>query len=172
VPPLARTVRYSRRSLTLGHSPDAAGARAATTNREEDAVHNGSDPEQMATADLVRELAAGSSLLIKRQIKLAQIEGKHELKERLGIFELFGVSGVLAYSGVLMLLVAAGLAIGAALGSSLVTGALIVAAALLLPAVVTGLVSYLKLKKAGKPLSHTRAGLDKEIAWTKTLTTS
>jgi uncharacterized membrane protein YqjE len=135
-------------------------------------VHQESDPEAMATADLVKELAADSSLLVKRQLELAKLEVKSELEERVSIWETLGLSGVMAYAGVLMLLVAAAAAIGSAIGHGLWSGALIVAAVLMAPAAIVGSSGYRQLKSTGALLQRSRAELDKEIEWTKTLTTT
>jgi uncharacterized membrane protein YqjE len=131
-----------------------------------------SDPEAMGTADLVKELASDSSLLVERQLALAKMEVKNDLKKRVTTVETLGVSGVMAYAGLMMLLVAAAAAIGSATGHGLWAGALIVAALLMLPAAIVGLRGYRKLKSAGDLLQRTRGEIDKEIAWTKTLKTT
>jgi uncharacterized membrane protein YqjE len=125
----------------------------------------------MGTAELLKELAADSALLAKRQLMLAELEVKREVKRGVKSAELFGASGLLAYAGVIMLAVAGALALGPALGQTPVLGALMVAAALLLPAAITGLIGYRKVKRI-KPMASTRSELNKEIEWTKSLTTT
>ena len=130
-----------------------------------------SDPSAMGTADLLKELAADSALLAKRQVLLAELEAKGAVKRGVKSAELFGASGLFAYAALIMLFVAGALALAAALGQSLAVGALLVAAALLLPALITGLIGYRRVKRM-KPLARSRAELSKEIEWTKTLTTT
>jgi Putative Actinobacterial Holin-X, holin superfamily III len=132
-------------------------------------VHEPSLPEAMSSADLVKELSANASLLVQRQVKLATLEAKVELKKGKTMASLFGVAGLLAYGGVILGLVAAALGIGAALDGRWWAGALIVAGALLLPALVAGLVGY--RKRVTNPLPRTRAGISKEISWAKSRTT-
>ncbi|HEX9103534.1 MAG TPA: phage holin family protein [Polyangia bacterium] len=123
----------------------------------------------MSSADLVKELSSNASLLVQRQVKLAKLEVKLELRRGKTMAQLFGVAGLCAYAGVLVALVAAALAIGAALDGRYWAGALIVAAALFVPAIVSGLVGYAKRVK--DPLPRTRAQLSKEITWARYRTT-
>ncbi len=55
-----------------------------------------SDPEAMGTAELVKELAADSSLLVERQLALAKMEVRNDLKQRVGMVETLGFSGGMA----------------------------------------------------------------------------
>jgi uncharacterized membrane protein YqjE len=123
----------------------------------------------MSSADLVKELTSNASLLVQRQVKLATLEAKEELKKGKTMAELLGTAGLLAYGGVIMLLVAAALGIGAALDGRYWAGALIVAGIVLIPAIIMGLVGYQKRLK--NPLPRTRAELSKEISWAKYRTT-
>ena len=132
-------------------------------------MHETSLPEAMSSADLVKELTSNASLLVQRQVKLAQLEAKQEIAKGKTMVELYGVAGLCAYGGVLLCLVAAALAIGAALDGRYWAGALVVAAALFIPALVSGLVGY--KKRVINPLSHSRAELSKEISWAKYRTT-
>jgi uncharacterized membrane protein YqjE len=123
----------------------------------------------MSSADLVKELTSNASLLVQRQVKLATLEAKEELKKGKTMAELLGTAGLLAYAGAIILLVAAALGIGAALDGRYWAGALIVAGIVFIPAIVTGLVGYQKRLK--NPLPRTRAELSKEISWAKYRTT-
>jgi uncharacterized membrane protein YqjE len=132
-------------------------------------VHESSLPEAMSSADLVKELTSNASLLVQRQVKLATLEAKEELKKGKTMAELLGTAGLMAYGGVIMLLVAAALGIGAALDGRYWAGALIVAGIVFIPAIIMGLVGYQKRLK--NPLPRTRAELSKEISWAKYRTT-
>lgn len=132
-------------------------------------MHESSLPEAMSSADLVKELTSNASLLVQRQVKLATLEAKEELKKGKTMAELLGTAGLMAYAGVIILLVAAALGIGAALDGRYWAGALIVAGIVFIPAIITGLVGYQKRLK--NPLPRTRAELSKEISWAKYRTT-
>ncbi|MGZ3439639.1 MAG: phage holin family protein [Polyangia bacterium] len=126
-------------------------------------------PETMTSADLVKELSANASLLLQRQVKLATLEAKQELRKGKTMVELFGIAGLCAYAGALLLLIAAALAIGAALDGRYWAGALIVAGVLFVPAAITGLLGY--QKRLTNPMQRSRAELSKEITWAKYRTT-
>lgn len=132
-------------------------------------MHEPSMPEAMSSADLVKELTSNASLLVQRQVKLAKLEAKQEIKKGKTMAELFGVAGVCAYAGFILCLVAAALAIGAALDGRYWAGALIMAAAMFIPAIIAGLIGYEKRIK--DPLPRSRAELSKEITWAKYRTT-
>jgi hypothetical protein len=128
------------------------------------------EPDGKSSADLVRELSSSATLLVKRQMTLAKLEAKRELARGKVSAELLGVAGLCAYAAVLVALVAAALALGAALHGRYWEGGLIVALVLAVPALIVGLVGYRKRPK--RPLARTRAEIDKEIAWAKSLRTS
>jgi hypothetical protein len=123
----------------------------------------------MSSADLVKELSANVSLLLQRQVKLAQLELKGELRQGRSTAELITFSALAAYASVVLLLVAAALALGDVLGGRMWAGALIVAGALVVIAAGPGLIGYKRLPK--RPLPRTRAELSKEISWAKCRTT-
>ena len=128
-----------------------------------------SDPQAMDTSDLVKELAADSSLLVKRQLELAKLEVESDLRQRVSIVETFGVFGLVAYGAVMMLLVAAAAAIASAIGHGLWSGALIVAAILLAPTAVVGALGYRKMEKRPELLQRSKKELDKELAFSRML---
>ena len=130
-----------------------------------------SDPRAMDTTDLVKELAADSSLLVKRQLELAKLEVENDLRQRLGIFETFGAFSLLAHGAIVMLLVAAASALSLALGRGLWLGALIVAAIVAAPAAIVAALGYRKLESKGELLRRSKRELDKEVAFSRTLST-
>jgi len=122
-----------------------------------------SHPHAMPTGDILRELASNGSLLIQRQVKLAEQEARRNIKQETKSAELFGVAGAVAYAGVIVLLVAAALGIGAALGDRFWAGALIIGGALLL---IAGILAPIGWKfHVKRPLRRTREELDKELSW-------
>jgi len=133
-------------------------------------VHEPSLPEAMSSADLVKELSSNVTLLVQRQVKLATLELKEELKQGKSTASLLTVAGLLAYAGVVLLLMAAALGLGTALGGRDWLGAIIVGGVLLVAATVPGLVGYRRLPR--KPLARTRAELSKEITWVNKVRTT
>ena len=122
-----------------------------------------SHPSALSTGDILRELASNGSLLIQRQVKLAELEARRNAVQEKKSAELFGVAGAIAYGGVILLLVAAALGIGAALGDRFWAGALIIGGALLL---IGGILAPIGWKlHVKRPLRRTREELDKELSW-------
>jgi hypothetical protein len=130
-----------------------------------------SDPRAMDTTDLVKELAADSSLLVKRQLELAKLEVENDVRQRISIFETFGIFGLMAYGALLMLLVAAASALSTGLGLGLWSGALVVAAILVTPAALVAAIGYRKLGHKDQLLRRSKQELDKEVAFSRTLST-
>ncbi len=128
------------------------------------------DPGSLSNSDLVRELFSGVTQLAKRQLKLAELEGKQQLRRGLRSAGWFGAGGGLAYAGLLLVLVAAGLGIGVALGKNFWAGALIAAACVFVLAALFALAGWLKRVK--RPMRRSRRELDREIAWAKNRATT
>jgi hypothetical protein len=124
-----------------------------------------SDPHRLPTRELVEELAADVSLLVRRQLELAQVEVRAEVRRRRSMAELLGAAGLLVWTGATLILVMVALAIGEALDGRYWLGALIVGAVLLVAAAVLAPAGW--AKRGEKPLARSRRGLEKEIAWAK-----
>jgi len=124
-----------------------------------------SSPEALTNRDLLKELFSDATLLAKRQLKLAELEARRQLKKELRSAEWLSVGGALAYAGVILWLVAAALGLGVALGGAYWAGALIIGAALMLAAGVSALIGW--SRRVREPLKRTRRELDKEISWAK-----
>jgi hypothetical protein len=118
----------------------------------------------MSSKELVKELVSDAQLLIKRQVELAKLEARQQIKKELRMAELMSVGGATGYAGVIVLLVAAALAIGAALGQ-LWLGALIVGAALLAIAATFAAIGW--SKRVRKALPHSTSEVKKEIEWAR-----
>jgi len=115
--------------------------------------HQEANPESMSNAELLRELTADASLLVKRQVALLKIEAKQQLDREKHVAEALGTAGLLGYAGVLLLLVAAAVAVGQALGH-LWLGPLMFGGAILIAAAITFVVGWAKRVK--RPLPRTR----------------
>jgi hypothetical protein len=129
-----------------------------------------SSPEAMTTPELVRELASNGSLLIQRQVKLAQLESQRNLHQEKTSLELLGAGGIVGYAGLIVLLVAAGLGLGELLDQRYWAGALIVGGALLLIAGIVAPAGWYRRVKT--PLRRSRGELNKELSWATTQLTT
>ena len=133
-------------------------------------LENPSSPEEMSTRELVGELASNGSLLIKRQLKLAELEAARNFNTEKTSVEMLGVAAVLGYSGLIVLFVAAGMGLGVALGHAYWAGCLIVGGALLLVAGIFAPAGWTKRVKT--PLRRSRRELRKELTWASTQLTT
>ena len=124
-----------------------------------------SSPGALTNRDLLKELFSDATLLAKRQLKLAELEARRQIKRELRAAEILSIGGLLAYAGLILWLVAAALGIGVALDGAYWAGALIVGAALMLAAGVAALVGW--SRRVREPLGRTRRELDKEISWAR-----
>jgi hypothetical protein len=117
----------------------------------------------MASRDLLRELLSNGTLLLKRQLRLAEMEARRDAKTGKRSLEMLGAAGLVGYAGAIVILVAAALGLGEALGGRHWAGALIVAAILLAIAGVLAPVGWWRRVK--KPLRRSREELNKELTW-------
>jgi hypothetical protein len=123
-------------------------------------------PQSLPTRDLVKELVSNGSLLVRRQLKLAELETRRQFSREKVMAELVGTGGGIAFAGVILLLVAAALGIGAALGDRFWLGALIVAGILFAIAGIVGVLGW--SQRVQRPLGRTRRELNKELTWART----
>jgi Putative Actinobacterial Holin-X, holin superfamily III len=128
-------------------------------------LHEPSSPELLTNTELLKELFSDASLLAQRQVKLAQLEVRHQLKRELRVAELLGAGGALAFAATILWLVAAALGLGVALGGSYWAGALAVGGVLLLFAGLAAFVGWRRRVK--RPLGRTRRELTKEVTWAR-----
>jgi hypothetical protein len=145
-------------------------SRAAIREKEDALMHQPSSPTAMSTRDLLREIASNGSLLIKRQVKLAQLEGRRNLSQEKTAIEFLGSGGIVGYAAAILFLVAAALGIGDALDGRYWAGALIVGGALLAIAAILATIGW--VQRVRKPLRRTRREIDKELSWANTQLTT
>jgi len=123
-----------------------------------------SNPESLSSKDLFRELLSDTQLLVQRQVALAKLEARDQIKQELRVAKLLGVGVAVAYAGVILLLVTAALGIGANV-ASLWMGALIVSVVLLAIAAVVGGIGW--ARRVRKPLPVSTREVEREITWAK-----
>jgi hypothetical protein len=123
-----------------------------------------SNPESLSSKELVKELFSDALLLVQRQVELAKLESKQQIKKELRMAGFVSTGGAFAYAASIVLLVAAALAIGRALGM-LWLGALIIGGALLLTAAITGAIGWSQRVRQALPRSTSE--VKKEIAWAR-----
>lgn len=119
----------------------------------------------LTAKELVTELAQRASLLARKEIELAKVEAREQLRAEVKMASGLGVAGVCALLTVQMLLVALvfGLAEGGVLAGWL--AALIVAAVVLAIGTVGGLVGW--KKRVRQPLPATRRSVEENFRWAK-----
>jgi len=127
------------------------------------------DLTSLSSKELVKELISDGHLLLVRQLELARLEARQQLKQELRMAGVLSVGGAIAYAAVILLLVAAALAAGAALGRPSL-GALLVAGGLGVVAAVTGAVGWALRVRA--PLPRSVGEVKKELAWARHLRTT
>jgi uncharacterized membrane protein YqjE len=118
---------------------------------------------ELSTAELVKEITAKVKNLAMKEIELAKIEVRKDLKEELVTVKGLGAAALCALFGINMLFVCAALALGTVMAEWL--AALLVGVVLLAAGAIAGLFGWSKRVKA--PLKHTRKTLEEDVAWAK-----
>jgi hypothetical protein len=122
-----------------------------------------SRPRALPLTQLLREIAAKSALLARKEMELARTEATEDLGSELSMVRDLGVAAVFAISTLDMLLVALVFLLTPQLEGW--QAALIVAGGTLLVAVVTGLLGW--RRRVRHPLERTRRTLDEDLKWGK-----
>ena len=126
-------------------------------------IVDGESARHLSNSDLLREIAARASVLVKKEVELATTEIRADLKTALGTAKTLAIAGVAALLGLNAIVVA--LILGLA---SVIPGwaaALIVAVVLLAIAAVVGYVGWKRL--VTHPLALTRKTLKEDLRWMK-----
>ena len=128
--------------------------------RDEKAI---ATPRDLGTGELVKQIGHQADVLIRKQIELAKVELKHDLKAEATAFGGLGVSAVLAIITITLLLVTAALALSLVLpawGAGLIVSGVVLATTLIL-----ALVSW--KRRVSKPMARTREALSDDVRWAK-----
>ena len=123
------------------------------------------DLRALTAKDLVSELARKASMLARKEVELAKVEAREQLRAEVKMARGLGVAGVCALTTIHMLLVA--LVFGLAEGGVLAgwQAALIVAAVVLTIGTVAGLLGW--KRRVRKPLPATRRSLQESSRWAR-----
>jgi hypothetical protein len=121
--------------------------------------------EDLSTRDLVGELAHKASMLARKEIELAKVELRKDLRAELQAAGGLGLAGVCALLSVAMMLVA--LAFGLLEGGVMAgwLASLILAALVLAAGTTAGLVGW--ARRTRRPMAVTRRTLSDDLAWAK-----
>lgn len=119
----------------------------------------------MRTRDLVTELARKASLLARKEIELAKVELKADVRSEIKMASGLGVAGLCAIFTVQLLLTAGVLALMEAGVLPGWAAALVVAAVVL--AIGTGVGLWGWGRRVRKPLDSTRRSLEEDVRWAK-----
>jgi len=119
--------------------------------------------EAMSNRELVKHVVESATLLAKKEVELAKVELRRDLKSELAMAKGLTVAGLCAIWTVALMLVAGALALGTVIAEW--GAALIVAAAVLAVGTVAGLLGWGKRVKS--PLESTRRSLKEDALWAK-----
>ena len=119
--------------------------------------------EAMSNKELLQHVMQGAVLLAKKEVELAKVELKADLKNEVAMAKGLGAAGLCAIWTVGMMLVAAAMALGTRLPEW--AAALIVAAGVLLVGTVAGLLGWGKRVK--NPMETTRRSIKEDVQWAK-----
>lgn len=120
-------------------------------------------PSELGTGELVKQIGARAEVLLHKQIELAKVELKQDLKAEATAVGGLGVSAVLAIITVTLLLVTAALALSLVLpawGAGLIVTGVMTAATL-----AVALISW--KRRVSTPLQRTRQTLREDVRWAK-----
>ena len=117
----------------------------------------------MTNRELFGHVIDSAALLAKKEIELAKVELRRDLKAEVGMAKGLGIGAVCALCTINLMLVAGAMALGHVMAEW--AAALIVAAAVLLVGTVFGLIGWGKRVKS--PLESTRRSLKEDALWAK-----
>jgi len=120
-------------------------------------------PSELGTSELVKQIGARAEVLLHKQIELAKVELKQDLKKEATAVGGLGVSAVLAIISVTLLLVTAALALSLVLPAW--AAGLIVTGVMIAATLIVALISW--KKRISTPLARTRETLREDVRWAK-----
>jgi hypothetical protein len=141
---------------------------SARTSRQEafmTAITNGETvrTQTLSTRELLAEITGRMTLLARKEIELAKVEIKADLKSEVAMATSLGIAAVAALLGLNLLLVALVLALAPYVAAWI--GALALGGLLLLVALVVGYLGW--QRRVSNPLAVTRKTLKEDMQWAK-----
>jgi ABC-type multidrug transport system fused ATPase/permease subunit len=122
-----------------------------------------SELEQLTNRELIGQITQNAIQLAKREVELAKVELKADLKKEVAMAKGLGVAGLCSIWAVSMMLMACALALATVMAGW--AAALIVAGGVLLVGTVAGLVGW--AKRVQKPMEATLRTLKEDAQWAK-----
>jgi len=120
-------------------------------------------PSELGTGELVKQIGARAEVLLHKQIELAKVELKHDLKKEATAVGGLGVSAVLAIISVTLLLVTGALALSLVLPAW--AAGLIVSGVVIVATLIVAMISW--KKRISTPMARTRETLTEDVRWAK-----
>jgi uncharacterized membrane protein YqjE len=121
------------------------------------------DEQRLSNRQLVSQVVESAGLLVKKEIELARVELKRDLKSELSMAKGLGAGAVCALCTLNLLLVAVALALGQVMPEW--AAVLMVAAVVLAIGSVAGLIGW--KKRVIRPLETTWRSLKEDARWAK-----
>jgi hypothetical protein len=139
--------------------------RTATASLEEEGMATVGDgsARSLSSRELITEITAKASQLVKKEVDLARAEIRADLKSELAMVKSLGIAAVAALIGLTVLVVAGVLAL-----ATIIPGwaaGLIVGGGVLVLAVIVGYVGW--TRRVTTPLPMTRQTLKEDMQWVK-----
>jgi hypothetical protein len=121
--------------------------------------------QTLSTRELLGEISGKATLLVRKEVELAQTEMRADVQAELAAAKGLAVAAVLAMAGVSGLVTAGMAALALAVPLPFWVAALVVAGVLLFLAAVVGLAWW--RRRVTRPLALTRKTLDEDMQWAK-----
>jgi Putative Actinobacterial Holin-X, holin superfamily III len=154
----------------LGGEPqllEALSSNGPTGSRMEEAQMATERPGESARAlsnrQLISEITARASLLVRKEVDLAKAEIRADLQGQVGMAKAFGIAALMALLGLNLLLVAAVLALATTMPGW--AAALSIAGIMLVSSAVMGYIGWRRV--VTNPLALTRQTLKEDMRWVK-----
>jgi hypothetical protein len=140
---------------------------ALPPERGEDLRPPASDIEldKLSAAQLLKEIGSKAGALVRKEVELAQVELRSDLRRQKAMVIGLGISAVAALTAVHLLFVAGVLALAETLALPGWAAALCVAAGALVLSGIVGLIGW--KKRVRTPLERTRRSIEEGVEWTK-----
>ncbi len=149
-----------------GNGPRQGGARRADpAGAHSPSREHLQDLRRIPSRDLVTELARKAGQLVRKEVELAKVEAKEDLRAEVKMASGLGVAGLCAILTLQMLLVAIAFALFEAGATPGWAASLLVAAIVLAIGTAVGLWGW--AKRVRRPLATTRRSVQENVRWAR-----